>query len=51
MFLEHYIVSHCQTFLHSAAEEGLASPHRILGWEKNVLIKNQLLTLGETHKR
>ena len=28
---------HCQTFLHSAAEVGLASLHSILGWEKNVL--------------
>ena len=31
------IVSLCQTFLHSAAEEGLASPHSVPGWEKNVL--------------
>ena len=31
------VVSHCQTFLHSAAEMGLASPHSILGWERNAL--------------
>ena len=31
------VVSHCQTFLHGAAEEGLASPHDIQGSEKNVL--------------
>ena len=31
------VVSLCQTFLHSAAEEGLASPQSIPGWEKNVL--------------
>ena len=32
-----WLVSLCQTFLLSAAEEGLASPHSIPGWEKNVL--------------
>ena len=30
-------VSPCQSFFHIAAEEGLASPHNILGWEKNML--------------
>ena len=29
--------SHCQTFLQSAAEKVLASPHSIQGWEKNLL--------------
>ena len=33
----HRVVSRRQTFLHSAAEEGLASPHSIPRWEKNVL--------------
>ena len=35
--VEESVVWHCQTFLHSAAEECLASPHSILGLEKNVL--------------
>ena len=30
-------VSHCQTFLHCAAEESLARPYNIPGWEKNML--------------
>ena len=31
------VVLHHMTFLHSTAKEGLASPHSIPGWEKNVL--------------
>ena len=31
------VVSLWQTFLHSAAKKGLASPHSIPAWEKNVL--------------
>ena len=37
LLIDCYIVLHCQTFLHSTAEEGLASPHSIPGWEKYVL--------------
>ena len=38
LFCTQYIlVSHVQTFLHSAAEEAVAGPHSILGWEKNML--------------
>ena len=33
----HSLVLHCQTYLHSALEEGLTSRHNISGWEKNVL--------------
>ena len=36
-FINIELVSHCQTFHHSYAEEGLTSPHSIPGWEKNVL--------------